>query len=89
MLYGGVKYTRVRNAIYCKRCLDTIESKDQHDFKWCSCGAVGIDENRLLGDLSTMEDRSMYCATVRNKKIWLPQYVIEAQSKKLTRAFAK
>ena len=26
-----------------------------------------------------MEDRSMYCAVVNKKKIWLPQSVIEQQ----------
>jgi len=91
MLYGGVKYTQVRHAIQCKRCLDTLESKEEHDFKWCSCGAVGIDggiHGRLLGNLSDIDDRRMYCAIVRDKKIWLPQYVIEEQLKKLTRCLA-
>jgi hypothetical protein len=48
----------------------------------CSCGAVGIDGgidggNRILGDLSDMENRSMYCANVDKKKIWLPPNIIE------------
>jgi hypothetical protein len=48
----------------------------------CSCGAVGIDGgisagNRILGDLSDMENRSMYCAVVEKKKIWLPPNIIE------------
>jgi hypothetical protein len=63
--------------------LDTIESKHAHDFNSCSCGAVGIDGgisagNRILGNLFDMEDRSMYCAIVQKKKIWLPPSVIEA-----------
>jgi hypothetical protein len=50
-----------------------------HDFKMCSC--VGIDGgisdgNRTLGNPSDMENRSMYCAIVQNKKIWLPQSVV-------------
>jgi hypothetical protein len=74
-IYAGVKYTQVRHAIQCKKCLDTIESKYINDFKYCSCGAVGIDGgisagNRILGDI--FEDRRMYCAIVQKKKIWLP-----------------
>jgi hypothetical protein len=72
IVYAGVKYTKIRHAIECKKCLETIESKYSHDYKVCSCGAVGIDDNRVVGNRSDMEDRSMYCAIVRNKKIWLP-----------------
>ena len=82
IIYGGLRYTQTRHAIQCKKCLETIESKDIHDLKECSCGAVGIDGgisagNRILGDLSDMEDRRMYCAIVEKKKIWLPQSAIE------------
>lgn len=46
-----------------------------HDFKYCSCHAVGISAgNRILGNMSDIEDRSMYCAIVKKKKIWLPQF---------------
>jgi hypothetical protein len=43
----------------------------------CSCKAVGIDGgisagNRIVGQLSDMENRSMYCAIVQKKKVWLP-----------------
>lgn len=31
------------NRIKCKRCKDILESNFTHDFKFCSCGAVGID----------------------------------------------
>jgi hypothetical protein len=77
IVYGGVKYTQIRHAIMCKKCLETIESKHDHDFKYCSCGAVGIDGgiadgNRILGDPSDIEDRSMYNAVIRGKKLWLP-----------------
>jgi len=81
IVYGGLRYTQIRHAIQCKKCLDTIETKDIHDFKMCSCGTVGIDENRILGNLSDIEDRSMYCAIVENKKIWLPESVIEENFK--------
>lgn len=32
-----------RNIISCKHCSDIIESKNEHDFKRCKCGKVGID----------------------------------------------
>ena len=81
IIYGGLRYTQVRHAIYCKKCKETIESKYVHDFKYCSCEAVGIDGgisagNRILGNLSDMEDRSMYCAVIQKKKIWLPQIAL-------------
>ena len=62
IVYAAVKYTQVSTHI--------------HYFKMCSCGAVGIDGgdgNRTLGNLWDMENRSMYCAIVQNKKIWLTQ----------------
>jgi hypothetical protein len=82
IIYGGVKYNQTRHAIFCKKCLETIESKCRQDFKQCSCGAIGIDGgisdgNRIVGDISDMETRGMYCAIIEKKKIWLPQYVIE------------
>ena len=82
IVYAGVKYIQTRHAIQCKKCLETIESKDIHDLKYCPCGAVGIDGgisdgNRIIGNLSDINHRSMYCAIVQNKKIWLPQFVIE------------
>ena len=70
--YGGVKYTQYRHAVYCKACKDTIESKHDRDFKMCGCGLIGIDGNRILGDLSMFEDRSVYCAFVNGKRLWLP-----------------
>lgn len=82
IIYAGLRYTQTRHAIYCKKCKETIESKHVHDFKYCSCQAVGIDGgisagNRILGYLSDMEDRSMYRAVIEKKKVWLPQTVIE------------
>ena len=77
IIYGGVRYIQIRHAIQCKKCLETIESKDIHDFKYCHCRAAAIDENRILGNLSDIEDRSMYCAILQNKKIWLPEFIIQ------------
>ena len=81
IVYAGLRYIQVRHAIQCRKCLETIVSNHIHDFKMCSCGAVGIDGgisdgNRTLGNPRDMENRSMYCAIVQNKKIWLPQSVI-------------
>ena len=82
IVYNGIRYTQTRHAIQCKKCLDTIESKQKHDFKYCSCKAVGIDGgvsagNRIIGNLSDIEYRSMYCAIIDKKKIWLPQAAID------------
>ena len=82
IVYGGLRYTQIRHAIQCRKCLETIESKDIHDFKHCSCMAVGIDGgisvgNRILGNASDIEVRSMYCANILKKKVWLPHRVVE------------
>jgi len=74
IVYAGVKYIRVRNAVFCKLCKDTIESKGYHDFKYCSCGAIGIDDGRVLGDPKDIETRNIYCAVINGKKLWLPEY---------------
>lgn len=36
----------IRNAIRCKKCLDEIESRHVHDFKYCECGSVFVDGGR-------------------------------------------
>jgi len=77
IIYGGVKYNQIRHAIFCKKCYETIESKFDHDFKFCKCNSIGIDGgiskgNRILGNKLDMELRSMYCAKINGKKIWLP-----------------
>jgi len=72
--YGGVKYYRIRNAVYCKGCGDTVESKDIHDFKMCSCGLVGVDggpQGRILGG-PAMDSRAVYAARVNGKLVFLP-----------------
>lgn len=33
----------IRNAAQCARCGDVVESKYQHDFASCSCGAIFVD----------------------------------------------
>ena len=77
IIYGGLKYLLVRHAVYCKSCKNTVESKYGYDFKMCPCGLIGVDGgisdgNRVLGDLSMLEDRSMYRADINGKRFWLP-----------------
>lgn len=33
----------ISNKIKCKFCEDIIESKNRHDFKFCSCGRCAVD----------------------------------------------
>lgn len=33
----------IENRIKCKHCGDLIYSLHKHDYKVCSCGAVGVD----------------------------------------------
>lgn len=73
VLYGGVKYNLIRNAVFCKLCKDTIESKGCHDFRDCSCGAIAIDDGRVLGEPINIETRNIYCAIINGKKVWLPE----------------
>lgn len=68
IVYAGVRYIQVRHAIQCRKCLETIVSKHIHDFKMCSCGAVGIDGgildgNRTLGNLRDMENMVITIST--------------------------
>ena len=73
LVYGGVKYIRVRHAIFCKLCKDTIESRGYRDFKYCSCGAIAIDDTRVLGSPKDIEERNIYSASVNGKQVWLPE----------------
>lgn len=78
IIYGGVKYTQTRHAIYCKTCKDTVESKSIHDYKMCSCNSVGVDGgiesgNRIIGSVELWEPRMMYNAVLNKKKLWLPE----------------
>ena len=49
-----------KNTIKCLKCGDSIESKHQHDFQWCKCGAVfvdgGLTYRRIGGDLDMMQN---------------------------------
>jgi len=74
-IHGGVKYTKVRHAIQCKKCLETIESKGIHDYKTCSCQTVAIDDERILGNASDYEDRSIYRAIIQNKIVFWSKHM--------------
>ena len=91
IIYGGVHYLQTRHAMFCRKCLTTVESKTVHDLKICPCGSVGVDGgvcagNRILGDLKDMEPRSIYVATVGTHKILLPQAIIEKHHRSLEAA---
>lgn len=53
-----------KNAIRCKHCGETIESRHRHDFVRCRCGRVavdgGLDYIRRIGNPEDMEDRCEY-----------------------------
>jgi hypothetical protein len=56
-------------------CDETVESKEIHDFKMCSCGAVGVDggiEGRILGDPALIDLRSVYAAWIGGKLVFMP-----------------
>ena len=86
LIYGGVRYVLVRNAKYCKKCEDTIESKSVHDFKYCKCKSIAVDGglqyHRSLGDLKDMDDRSMW-RTEAPPIRYLPLSEIERRWKEL------
>lgn len=45
------------NKIQCKKCNDIIESKDVHDFKWCSCKSIAVDGGlQYLRRVGKLED---------------------------------
>ncbi len=52
------------NKIQCKKCKDIIESKDVHDFKWCSCKSIAVDGGleylRRVGNLEDIIELSKY-----------------------------
>ena len=50
----------IKNKLKCLYCNDIIESKHQHDFRWCKCQSVfidgGLEYRRIGGDLSVIQD---------------------------------
>ena len=43
VIHTPMKYIIRRNAIQCKHCGDIIESRNVHDFKYCSCRKCAVD----------------------------------------------
>lgn len=75
IIYGGVKYFKVRHAVLCKICKEIIESKSQRDYVTCKCGAVAVDggvDGRIIGASTSFEDRSVYRSITGT---WLPSEV--------------
>ena len=52
------------NKAQCKKCNDIIESKNMHDFKWCSCKSIavdgGLDYLRRVGNFEDVIELSEY-----------------------------
>lgn len=50
------------NAVMCKKCGETIRSKNRHDFVQCKCKSVFVDGGswylRRGGDYKNMEDKT-------------------------------
>ena len=45
------------NKIQCKKCKDIIESKNVHDFKWCTCKSIAVDSGlEYLRRIGNIED---------------------------------
>jgi len=81
--HEGVLYVQSLHAKQCKKCKAIIESTSLHDFKWCDCGAVGIDGgigagNRVLGRPDDMIDMSKWRTQTR-PFVWLSREVIQAR----------
>jgi hypothetical protein len=72
-MYEGIKYTQTKHAIFCKRCLDTIESKFVNDFKWCSCESVGVGGGIVSGILfgTDFVDKREWSAIVSGRIVYL------------------
>ena len=52
------------NKIQCNKCKDIIESKNVHDFKWCSCKSIAVDGGleylRRVGNLEDIIELSEF-----------------------------
>lgn len=51
------------NKAQCLRCGDIIESKNRHDFVWCSCKGIAVDGGReylrrVASDMALLKDLS-------------------------------
>ena len=52
------------NKIQCNKCKDIIESKNVHDFKWCTCKSIAVDGGleylRRVGNLEDIIELSEF-----------------------------
>lgn len=60
----------IRNSIRCLKCGDEIVSAHRHDFRFCRCGAVGVDGGqtwvRRLGEFHHWTDTSVIATCEEN-----------------------
>ena len=58
-----MKMILIQNEAKCNKCGDVIFSAHRHDYKKCSCGAIGVDGGmdyaRRVGDPANIEERSL------------------------------
>ncbi len=70
VIKGGIFMKIIANKIKCKKCGEIIESKHRHDFKFCKCGAVAVDDGkdylRRLGYDKDYEELSKIEKEVKN-----------------------
>lgn len=57
----------IRNSIKCLKCEDEIESRDVHDFRFCSCNSVAVDGGRDY--LRRVGERDNYLETSITKEV--------------------
>lgn len=76
-VYGGLRYVLCRNAVRCKLCGETIESRHVHDFKTCACKSASVDGGlsyiRIGGNSKDMEPRFMWKTEGKCSVMWLPE----------------
>jgi hypothetical protein len=60
------------NKAQCRKCGDIIESKQVHDFVYCSCRTIAVDGGleylRRVGDLANIIELSEYVDEEREKQ---------------------
>ena len=62
LVYDHAQYIS-KDTIQCKKCLVMIHRNAPHEFKWCSCRTVGIENDR-------------YVAIDGKQKVWLIEKMV-------------
>jgi len=83
VIHNGIRYIQTKHKIQCKRCLEIISSKSNHDFKYCSCRSVGIDGgiggcNRIIGKREDYINKGEYIAMIEKQKIRLDPAIVDS-----------